>query len=277
MVVSHASVEQHYGSPDIAQRVIAAASGSQAPGQRLRAEQLFPFDQLHGREIQATRDHAARLSPDPGDHLLDMGSGIGGPARYFATTFGCRVTGLDLTPQFVEAAKTLTEACDLQDRVHFQQGDLATMPFEDRAFDHAYCFYVGMNLPDRPAVLAETFRVLKPGGRLLWTEAVALSADPHFPLPWARTPEASHVISEKDLCSAIETAGFEIIDIFDETEAQLELARHNKAHPSPPDAVNRQANEMVLGADFPQRCANYMRSLAEHRLSSVVILASKPL
>ena len=123
--------------------------------------------------------------------------GIGGPARLLAKTYGCRVTGLDITPQFVAAATELTELTGLASLVHFDQGDATRMPYANGSFDAAICFYVGMNLLDKPGVLAETHRVLKPGGRLLWTEAMETGAAPvTFPLPWAAEAEGSHTVTQ---------------------------------------------------------------------------------
>ena len=177
------AVSQHYGSTGIVERVLAAIPGSENPDFRLKAPDLFRFDQLHGRELVATREHAARLSPGALDHVLDIGSGIGGPARYMAHTFGCHVTGVDVTPQFVAASSQLTEACGLSDLVEFREIDAVKLPFEDASFDAATCFYVGMNL-DKPGVIKEVHRVLKPGGRFIWTEVVlAEGQSALYPLP----------------------------------------------------------------------------------------------
>ena len=161
------SVQKLYGSGDIVARILGAVPWSRDDGAALTAKQVFPFDQLHGRELLATQDHAARLHPTEEAHLLDIGSGVGGPARYFASVFGCRVTGIDLTPDFILAAKEISTLCDLDDLLTFVNADAANLPFDSNTFDHAYSFYVGMNLPDKPAVLDECLRVLKPGGRLL--------------------------------------------------------------------------------------------------------------
>jgi ubiquinone/menaquinone biosynthesis C-methylase UbiE len=268
-------VQDHYGATDIVKRILAAAQYTDTDVPLLPVERLFPYDQLHGRELLATKDHAVRLNPTMDAHLLDVGSGIGGPARYFASVFGCRVTGVDLTPQFVAAATELSRLTGLAGSVDFIEGDVAELPFEPDAFDHAYCFYVGMNLPDKPAVLRECFRVLRPGGFLLWTEVTSGSGDPHYPLPWARDAAGSHVGASETLAGHIRDAGFEVLSVDDETDAHLELAQQIKAAGRAPTEVQLQANEVVLGPDFVERRMNYIRSLADRALASTVIFARK--
>ena len=269
------TVQQHYGSADIVARILAAVPW--VPGDAaLTAAQLFPYDQFHGRELAATRDHAALLSPDPSAHLLDIGAGIGGPARYIAATFGCRVSGVDLTPEFVTAANALTALCGLSERVDLLQADAATLPFADATFDHAYCFYVGMNLPDKPAVLAQALRVLKPGGRLIWTEVGSGKDAPHYPLPWARQPADSRVEPQSSLIAKVTAAGFVIDDLRDETGLQLELAQKIRESGKQPSAGQNQANEVVLGADFGERRRNFIQSMGQGLINSTLILAHKP-
>jgi SAM-dependent methyltransferase len=269
------SVQQHYGSADIVERILAAVPWAPG-GAALTAPQLYPFDQFHGRELAATQDHAARLSPGVAAYVLDIGSGIGGPARYIATTFDCKVSGIDLTPSFVAAAQELTALCGLADKVHFTQADAASLPFDDARFDHATCFYVGMNLPDKPTVLAQALRVMKPGGRLIWTEVSSGTGDPIYPLPWARQPEASQVESRETLLAKVSAAGFVVDDVIDETALQLDMAQKIRASGKLPSDGQNQANAVVLGPDFAERRRNFIQSMGQGLISSTLILAHKP-
>src|SRR4051794_35451478 len=130
-----ARVTRHYGSDDLTGRILVALTEAGLDVDKLSAETLFPFDQMHGRQLTATKEHVGRLALDPAQHVLDVGSGIGGPARYMAFTTGCRVTGIDLTEAFVAAARELTARCGLSERVDFHVGNALAMPFDDAAFD----------------------------------------------------------------------------------------------------------------------------------------------
>jgi ubiquinone/menaquinone biosynthesis C-methylase UbiE len=270
------SVTGHYGAAGIVARLLAAVPWSADLGVPLTAAQLYPFDQLHGRELLATQEHAARLNPRAGTHLLDIGSGVGGPARYFATTFGCRVTGIDLTPEFIATSRELSELCGLDDLLTFIEADAKNIPLGDKSVDHTYGFYVGMNLPDKSAALRECARVVKPGGRVIWTEVTQAAGDPHYPLPWARTGEDSYVETSDRLVTRFAHAGFEILSIDDETGAHLELAQQLKNSGRAPSPQQLQFNEVVLGADFAERRKNYIRSLGEGLIVSTLIEARVP-
>ncbi|PWJ86959.1 methyltransferase family protein [Mesorhizobium loti] len=264
-------ITSHYGSDGIVERILAAVPDANA----LVARQLYPFDQLHGRELGATQDHAARLAPSSTDRILDIGSGIGGPARFLADTYGCSVDGVDLTQAFVEASRRLTELCGLSDKVRFREANATKLPFAHATFDAAICFYVGMNIADKAAVIGEAFRVLKPRGRLIWTEAVLVDGDPHYPLPWAVSPATSHLVDGDTLKSLFADAGFLVDDLIDETGEHIELALKRANAGIVPSPAQQQANEIVLGQEFVQRRRNYIRNLSEGKLASLAMIASK--
>jgi len=262
-------IRKHYGQTRIVERILAALAETGEPTDRLAPEKLFPFDQLHGREIVATREHVERLKLKDGMHVLDVGSGIGGPARYIAAHHQAKVTGLDLTPEFVTAARELTRRCGMEDRVSFEQGNALTMPFPDNTFDAALCLYVGMNIEDKAGVAREIFRVLKPGGRLVWSEvAQGEAGPPHFPLPWARDPSTSFVKSPETLRRVFGEAGFRIVDWVDESP---KFTAEGAAGGPPPSS-----NQVVMGEDFLERRQNFRRSFMEGRLLSFLVEAEKP-
>src|SRR4029077_16037311 len=126
-------------------------------------ETLAPVDHLHGRGPLATEELVAMLEPQAGEGILDIGSGLGGPARWIASRFGCAVTGVDLTEEHCDAARELNATCGLLDRVHILQGSAPALPLPDAGYDRAYSHNVVMNIADKAAVYREAFRVLKPG------------------------------------------------------------------------------------------------------------------
>src|SRR3954469_17500027 len=156
----------HYAIGGIADRILAALREAGGPDAPITPEALAPIDHFHGRGVLATGELVARLKPEPGERLLDIGSGIGGPARWIAAKCGVHVTGVDLTPEFCAAARALTAFCGMPDRVTIVEGSALDLPVPDAAFDRAYSQNVVMNIADKPRFYREAFRALHPGGLL---------------------------------------------------------------------------------------------------------------
>jgi len=266
-------IRRHYGKAAPAARILQALAESGHDLERLSPEALYVVDQLHGRQIAATRDHLGKLGLEPCQHLLDVGSGLGGPARYAAHTFGVEVTGIDLTPELVASAIELTACVGLADRVRFLQGDALALPFPAESFDRASSLYVGMNIADKPGVLAEIRRVLKRGGKLVWSEVVRTSSEaPDFPLPWASDSVASFLVTEAVLESALDGAHFRVLERIDETRLLLD---HIEARRAAPPEAKPLSNAVVFTEGFAERARNFERGLAEGRLGSVLFVTER--
>ncbi len=266
-------IQRHYGSTAIVQRVFNAVADSGQDVSRLTAEMLYPYDQFHDRGLVATRENAAKLNLDASMHVLDVGSGVGGPGRYMAHTFGCRVTGIDLTDDFVAAAKELTERCGLSDKVEFQQGDALAMPFDEASFDAACCLNVSMNIRDKAGLAREICRVLKPRGRLIWTETTqGPGGPPHYPLPWARNPDISFLVSPAELRRAMEGAGLHIVEWITESEAMRAGSAQAGRNPQ---QTSSSMTRVIMGDDFPERVKNVGRNVLEQRIVLIFAIAER--
>jgi len=265
-------IREHYGSAALSERILRALADSGQDVEHLTPEALFPVDQLHGRGLAATQEHLAKLALVPTQHLLDVGSGLGGPARYAASAFGVQVTGVDLTPEFVATAIDLTARVGLAKRVRFECGNALRLPFGAEAFDAASSLYVGMNLANKRGVLDEVYRVLKPGAKLVWSEAVRLSEDPpEFPLPWATEPATSFLVAQATLETALAAADFRVLEVNDETPLLLAYVEQRRSA----DAANQLSNAVVFGPDFGARVENFHRGLVGGKIGSVLIVAER--
>lgn len=272
MTNSFDKVSSHYGDATIGDRILAALQEEGLDIDNLTPEILAPIDQFHTRGIVATREHVALAAPNKDMHVLDIGCGIGGPARYLAATYGCRVTGVDLTEEFIAVAKMLTARCHLEQRVAFQQANGLDLPFADASFDMVWCQNVTMNIEDKPGFYREVARVLKPGGCFTSTEMAAGDAGPvHFPQPWARKPDISFLVPQEEMRTALEAAGFRVTEWRD-TSAEVIAASQSQAQRT---RHGKLGVGLIAGADFGERVANSGRSLAEGRLANVMIVAEK--
>jgi SAM-dependent methyltransferase len=257
-------VRDHYRATGLIERLKAALGPEQ---QRLTPQQLGALDQFHTRGLAATAE-LARLAGITADmSVLDVGSGVGGPARFLAANHGCHVTGVDLSEPFVEAARYLTGRTGQSGQVSFECASALTLPFDDGRFNAVFLQHVAMNVADRARLYREIRRVLKQGGRFATYDVVLNSGEPHYPVPyypvpWARTPATSFLLTAAATREAIEPAGFRTLVWQDDSEAARTWITQLRAA-GPPPSPNLGT---VMGPDFAQLAANLGRNLMEGRL-----------
>jgi len=210
-VSSEAKVAGHYTRGKLEETILqAVALTGSDPGQ-LKAKDLATVDEFHVGGLEATRELGAQMELGPGLRVLDVGSGIGGPARYFAAEHQCKVTGIDLTEEFVQVARSLTRRAKLDHLAEFVQASALDLAFPVETFDRAYMIHVGMNIADKTGVFREVRRVLKPGGMFVIFDILrAGGGEIAYPVPWALNEETSFVADLKSYRDALEKAGFRV-------------------------------------------------------------------
>lgn len=228
--MSEAGIDRHYGTADLWARVERALADAGFDPDAPEREQLSGFDEFHGGGIASTRSLARFAGIAPGMRVVDIGCGIGGPARTLAAEFGCRVTGVDLTLEFVRVATLLTERVGLADACRFVHGSATALPLEDSPFDAAWSQNMMMNVEDKAAFFREAARVLAPGGTFAFEAVVAGNGEPvHLPAFWAAEPALNFLVSADTLGSLLADAGFEAIHIEDTTAHVIEMAKRRRA------------------------------------------------
>jgi sarcosine/dimethylglycine N-methyltransferase len=270
-----AAVARHYGNDGIAARVIAALRAASGADAAVTPDNLAQFDHFHGRGLAGTREIAARLALKPGERLVDIGSGIGGPARWFAATSGVQVTGVDLTPEFCDAAEALNAATRLAGQVRIVQGSALALPLADAAFDAGYSQNVVMNIADKLLFYREAFRVLRPGGRLALSNLCAGPAgEPYFPAPWATTGDTSFLQTPEAMRTDLAAAGFEIVDFRDITPEMVEAQRRFRERSGNGDAPV-VAVDIIMGERAAEMKRNAARTIEDGRGLAIEALVRK--
>lgn len=268
-------VQRHYSQPDLGNRILEALRSIDKDLDHLTPEDLAPIDEFHIRGRAATLELARAVPVDQGMSVLDVGSGIGGTSRCLAAQFGCRVTGIDLTEEYCRVARMLSERIGLSGLVEYRQGDATDLPFPDGTFDVVWSEHAAMNIPDKPRLYGEMYRVLKPGGKVAIHDILAGTRPVVFPVPWAKTPETSFLVAPEVLRELLERAGFEIVTWTDETDASrdwfVSLARKIRKEGLPPLGFH-----LLLGPDFPVMAQNQGRNLQEGRIALAQVVGRKP-
>jgi SAM-dependent methyltransferase len=268
------AVSEHYGSQNLLERIVARLGDMGIAPEDVTPDDLAPVDELHVGGRAATEYAVLRLGPLKGDQVLDIGCGIGGAARYLAAHVGCRVTGIDLTPEFIAVARALSQMTGLQEQTAFEVASALDMPFEVGAFDAAITLHVAMNIPDRAGLYAEAARVLKPGGRLCVYDVMRKGegAVP-YPMPWAEGPETSHLTTPGEMADLLEGAGFEVELTEDRADFAKDFFRRSFA--AMQGGPKPLGPHLIMGANAREKLENISGAVSEGLLAPVLMMARR--
>jgi ubiquinone/menaquinone biosynthesis C-methylase UbiE len=263
------AVEDHYTRSSLGDTILSALREAGKDLEHLTPDDLAPVDEFHSGQRNATVRLAQLAGVSGAEDVLDVGCGIGGPSRFLAKEFGCRVTGLDLTAEFIEVANMLARRTGLAGKVTYRQGNALDLPFPDASFDLVWSQNAAMNIADRDRLYAEMRRVLRPAGRLAIQDVAAgPGGEPYYPTPWAEDKSISFLFAPEVTREKLERAGFRVVAWHDPTRESLEqaLARAKalETGASPPLGLH-----ILIGPNFPTVSRNMVRNLEEARITLI--------
>jgi sarcosine/dimethylglycine N-methyltransferase len=266
-------VSEHYAEGGPVAKVAAALDDAYPGGGPLTLQQLLGFDHFHTAGVAATARLGDLLDPGATDIVLDAGCGLGGPARYLADRFGCRVIGVDVTPDFIEIGRMLNERTGFTDRVDLRVGDITALDLGDGSVDHVWTQHVAMNIADRPRLYSETRRVMRAGGRFVLFDIIdGGGGELLLPVPWATAAEHSHLVTREELRALLEQAGFRI-DVWEDPTEEMLAAMKSLMGPPPAGATAPPLTTALVINDPQTKGPRYMQNLAEGRTALALAMA----
>ena len=270
IVTIERQVAGHYTQDLLEQKILEALRNGGKNPESLTPHDLDALDNLHLGGRESIQELSAFMDLYPGMRLLDVGCGVGGPARYFAE-HGCQVTGIDLSAEFVRVATSLTNLVRLADNASFQQGSALEMPFPSASFDGSYMIHVGMNIQDKAGLFREVARMLKPGARFAIFDILRPSdGELLFPLPWAMTPETSFICTAHDYQCALEAAGLHLVHQRSRRQFAIEVMEKRRRMVA---AGSVLAVHLLMGESAPLMLKNVNHAIVAGTLDPVELVA----
>lgn len=269
-------VARHYRAADVEERILSAVRRLGGDPEKLNWQDIAPADEFHIGGAPAALRLATAAGIGPGTTVLDIGSGIGGPARLFAAQLGATVEGVDLIPEFVDVAISLTRRCGLEHQVGFTAASAVDLPFADAVFDAACLLHVGMNVPDKELLFSEAARVIRPGGSFAVYDIMAADGGTAaYPLPWAADAAGSFPARPEAYLAAASAAGLEMQEMTDHTVPAVDFmtdARDRMIRHGPPV----MGLHLVLRPDGAPAMANLLDAFQARTLTAVQMVFSRP-
>jgi len=269
-------IHGYYSPNDLYNKIIERLDSLGKDLSRATLDDLQPVDEFHIRGDVATKELIKLSGFTPDMHILDVGCGVGGSTRRLSHETDCRVTGIDLSDGYIDAAERLTQLLNMQERVNFHAASALALPFDDNTFDGAWSIQMNMNVEDKPGWLKELYRVLKPGGRAVLYEVCGNKNTPvYFPVPWAQDSSMSFLVPPESFRDLITGAGFDI-DVWNDKTGLAQKAFAHMTEPVGEPDLPQLGVHLLVGNDILTKAYNLHRNLDEERVSLIETVAIKP-
>jgi ubiquinone/menaquinone biosynthesis C-methylase UbiE len=275
-VPAHADITRHYAHGGLLEAIRAGVASLGKSADTVTVDDLAPVDEFHIGGHKASEDFLVQLGLSAGMHILDVGCGLGGTARFVASRYRSRVTGIDLTGEYVETGNTLCRWVGLAHRISLHQGSALAMPFADRSFDGAYMLHVGMNIEDKEKLAQEVARGLRPGSRFGIYDVMRTGpGDLAYPVPWAAMAELSAVAEPDEYRSALQAAGFAVTAERNRRDFALAFFTELRAKTAAAGGPPPLGLHLLMGSNTPDKVQNMIDNISAGCIAPVELIARK--
>ena len=275
-MTSDKAVSEHYLHGDLLKAIQAALPRLGKTIDNITIEDLAPVDEFHIGGRQATENFLGQLSFSEQDHLLDVGCGLGGASRYIAKKYNNRVTGIDLTEEYIETGNTLNTWIKLDKLVSLHHGSALSMPFQDETFDGAYMLHVGMNIEHKTQLFKEIYRVLRSGASLgIYDVMKNNGGELTYPVPWATEKSTSYLVAPNQYKDALKKAGFEVSKENNRREFALEFFKNLRAKTEANGGPPPLGLHTLMQESTAVKIKNMIHNITEGYIAPVEIIANK--
>ncbi len=270
------TLTKHYGRSDLLGEIKRGLEAMGKKRETVTLDDLAAVDEFHVGGRQASIAFLDQLKPTPEQLFLDIGSGLGGPARFAADRYGCRVAGVDLTADYVTTGRVLCNWLGLGSKVSLRQGSALNLPLTDGTFDGAYMMHVGMNIEDKTQLCAEVYRLLQPGGCFgIYDIMTVGEGELSFPLPWSSEPATSFVATPEAYKDALRAAGFTITAERSRRDFALEFFVRQRAMIAAAGGPPPLSLHIVMGANTKEKLRNLVAGIEAGRVAPYEVIAKK--
>ena len=258
-------IENQYNLSGLFEDIIKRLKDQGVDLNNISRSDIAGVDEFHLRGVEVTKELVAEFD-FKNLKVLDVGCGLGGPSRMLADEFNCKVSGIDMSHEYIRTARKLSEIIKLNGTTEFVQGDALELPYEDGLFDVVWTQHVQMNIEDKVKFYSEINRVLKNNGALIYYDIFKKNnEDVNYPVPWANNASISYLQTIANMDSILNNLGLSKTQTTDQTEGAIAFL-HELFNKIKTNAQKKLGLNVLMGSSTKEKLGNVQKALETNKI-----------